>query len=282
MRADERNIRPDSLTNRLRVLAKQKPRKRHLPILETVPQEVHVLAAGHDGRGATRATRGFTSARPHGAICDASVYRCSNGSASSEWLDAADGAIAVAGQHQRFMVERLQRGCGFEFRVSARNLLGESPFAYLDEIVWTYRFLPPTAPKCVAKTSFSLHLEWRDGHDTDGDEHDDLVYEVQLCQVECSATTTAAMRDDDSNEDHDGDNDGATQLQHDADLDSLQWRVAAQNLRDHRVIVSGLSPLSCYVFRIRASSPGSPAAATNASESVFSPVSSTFQTGRRI
>uniref|UniRef100_K3X2B5 Uncharacterized protein n=1 Tax=Globisporangium ultimum (strain ATCC 200006 / CBS 805.95 / DAOM BR144) TaxID=431595 RepID=K3X2B5_GLOUD len=37
MRADERHIRPDSLTSQFRALAKQKPRKRQPPVLEPLP-----------------------------------------------------------------------------------------------------------------------------------------------------------------------------------------------------------------------------------------------------
>lgn len=129
-------------------------------------------------------------------------------------------------------------------------------------------FLPPTAPECVAKTSFSLHLEWRDGHRSSDEHrgHDDLLYEVQLCQVESSVAPRRASDEDEP----------------ETAGEVCNWSVAAQDLQASKVVVSGLSPLGFYVFRIRAYAASSAVDSETMAASVFSPVSPIFQTLRRI
>lgn len=74
-------------------------------------------------------------------------YRCVPRSSSSgtqqtddlgdaRWRDAGS---AIPVDYQRFVVDQLQRGHGYQFRVSARNSLGDGPFLSIDDIVWTYR-----------------------------------------------------------------------------------------------------------------------------------------------
>lgn len=134
---------------------------------------------------------------------------------------------------------------------------------------------------CTAKNSFSLSIAWRDGQaSTDAGREDGLVYDVHMRQVESLSAGVGNESEpvpDTSSARH--------------------WIVAAQNLRDCETLVSGLAPLDCYVFRIRAHRAtdvnprtrisSTPAAAVSTdpklqATSVFSPVSQPFQTLRRI
>ncbi|GLD92787.1 hypothetical protein PINS_up001366 [Pythium insidiosum] len=53
----------------------------------------------------------------------------------SKWR-TVDAEIPVGAKHHT--VHSLPPGCAFRFRVSARNALGDSPFAELREVVWTF------------------------------------------------------------------------------------------------------------------------------------------------
>lgn len=58
-----------------------------------------------------------------------------NGDNEPQWIEA-NGAVPV--DFMSVVVDNLERGRGYEFRVNARNSLGEGAFLYHDHLVWTY------------------------------------------------------------------------------------------------------------------------------------------------
>lgn len=61
------------------------------------------------------------------------------GGDDDEWIDASSAIPVDFGE--RFVVGQLQRGSAYQFRVLARNSLGDGAFLSHDQVVWTYRML---------------------------------------------------------------------------------------------------------------------------------------------
>ncbi|TMW66268.1 hypothetical protein Poli38472_004033 [Pythium oligandrum] len=185
-------------------------------------------------------------------------YRSSE-SGEEEWT-VANAAVSVV--QRQYALENLLPGQTYAIRVRAFNTLGSGEFVYLSNPASTYAFLPPTAPICTARTSFSLDITWQDGDlpSTQGQityTPPAFLYYVEMCQVESHGQY---------NEDF---------------LQSLalsaSWTTVSSSLRERCASISGLTPLGCYCFRIRASPVQNDTAA-----SVRSPVSQVVQTLRRM
>ncbi|TYZ67063.1 hypothetical protein PybrP1_002981 [[Pythium] brassicae (nom. inval.)] len=210
--------------------------------------------------------------RCNGHVVDCYALQCRLCSASGgggEWFDVNSAIPVDFGE--RFVVAQLQRGSAYQFRVRAHNALGDGAFASLDQVVWTYPFVAPTAPECTGRTSFSLRIAWRDGQSTD--DADELVYDVHMSHAErLPAAGADAERESGPRE-----------------SSSRHWVVVAHNLRTCDTLVSGLAPLSYYVFRIQAHRAADATGATMAAEtkslhasSVLGPVSAACETLRRL
>ncbi|KAJ0400837.1 hypothetical protein ATCC90586_005230 [Pythium insidiosum] len=112
-----------------------------------------------------------------------------------------------------YTAERLPPGCAFCFRVSARNTLGNSPFAELAD--------PPTPTES-----------------SDGEEHTSssaappaITYEVEMCQLPSTALQSADLAETIATV-------------------GAPWVTVATGLSDRFAQISGLAPLGCYCFRI--------------------------------
>ncbi|KAJ0398246.1 hypothetical protein P43SY_000346 [Pythium insidiosum] len=112
-----------------------------------------------------------------------------------------------------YTAERLPPGCTFCFRVSARNTLGNSPFAELAD--------PPTPTES-----------------SDDEEHASssavppvITYEVEMCQLPSTALQSADLAETIATV-------------------GAPWVTVATGLSDRFAQISGLAPLGCYCFRI--------------------------------
>lgn len=189
-----------------------------------------------------------------------------------------------------YTIGDLQLGSAYRFRVSAKNSVGRGPYQELNGVVWTYRewilffyyfttlqnytsdvyyflfahlgFPPPSSPHCVLKTNCSLYIKWAPPNTRGGEANSEdpkYTYELQICKVD----SVHAL------DDHG--------LQ-----STMTWTIAASELFEPNASITGLSPLGCYCFRVRAFIAHPLPAEFDDNASVFSPTSAVFQTLRRM
>lgn len=121
---------------------------------------------------------------------------------------------------------------------------------------------------CTDRTSFSLRIAWQDGQSSSADA-DALVFDVLMRQVERRRLPVANV-------------DAELELGPSGSSSHDPWVVVAQNLRAYDALVAKLAPLSSYVFRIRGHRLASDSITDTDAQSVLSPVSSAFETLRRL
>ncbi|ETV81715.1 hypothetical protein, variant 1 [Aphanomyces astaci] len=128
-----------------------------------------------------------------------------------------------------YRVQGLMHGTPYRFRLRARNALGWSVDGDPSVAFFTHAFLPPTPPLATAKTHYSLDIAWRD-QQADVNNNVDLkeYFELHLCRL-------------------------WTYCPHDAipDIRLDTWDVVQDRCPTRSCVVSNLSALSWYAFRVR-------------------------------
>jgi hypothetical protein len=171
------------------------------------------------------------------------------------WTIASE---TIAVDFSNLMIENLQRGQIYEVRIRAKNLLGFGEYLYVRDTMRTLDYLPPLPPKCSAKASFSLTIEW-----TEEDTEETCYYEIQMIKLE-----------------------KYTQGQELPIVEESKWKTIRSDCKEKKIVASGLSPLTWYCFRVRAfkknGCQGCNKAKEHHSVTAFSEVSEPIQTIRRL
>ncbi|KAH9106254.1 hypothetical protein AeMF1_018092 [Aphanomyces euteiches] len=128
-----------------------------------------------------------------------------------------------------FHVNGLTHGLPYRFRLRARNALGWSPDGEPSNAFFTHAFLPPTPPEAFSKTHHSLEIAWADQAADLNDMIDMKEYfEVQVCVLRKYCA-------------------------HDAipEIHIETWDVVKDRCVERKCVVSNLSALTWYCFRVR-------------------------------